>query len=111
MYARPATTEQLIARAQVYDVLMQYMRGVDRRNMDLVRTAYHLDATQTNPYLAPGEWGSVEDLIALMNRNAVHIPMSIHFLANVVYEFASDDVAIVESHLMAYQTHRDAEGV
>ena len=110
MRALPATAEQLVARAQIYDVLMQYMRGVDRRNMDLVRAAYHPDATQTNPYLAPGEWGSVEELITLMNRNAVHIPMSMHFLANVVYEFAGDDIAIVESYLMAYQTHREARG-
>jgi hypothetical protein len=89
---------------------MHYMRGVDRRNMDLVRAAYHPDATQTNPYLGPGEWGSVEDLITLMSRNAVHIPMSMHLLANIVFEFAGDDVAIVESYLMTYQTHRDAEG-
>jgi len=111
MQAHAATPEQLVARAQIYDVLMQYIRGVDRRDMDLVRAAYHADANQTNPYLAPGEWGSVEDLITLMNQNAVHIPMSMHFLANIVFEFAGDDVAIVESYLMAYQTHRDAEGV
>jgi SnoaL-like domain len=110
MHPRPATAEQLIARAEIYDVLMHYMRGVDRRNMELVRAAYHPDAVQTNPYLGPGEWGSVEELITLINRNAVHIPMSMHLLANVVYEFAGDDVAIVESYLMAYQTHRDAEG-
>ena len=110
MRARPATPEQLVARAQIYDVLMQYMRGVDRRNMELVRAAYHPDATQTNPYLTPGEWGSVEDLVTLMNQNAVHIPMSMHFLANIVFEFADEDIAIVESYLMAHQTHRDAEG-
>lgn len=110
MQAQTATADQLVARAQIYDVLMQYMRGVDRRDMDLVRAAYHPDAQQTNPYLAPGAWGSVEDLITLMDRNAVHIPMSMHFLANIVYEFADDDVAVVESYLMAYQTHRDAEG-
>jgi SnoaL-like domain len=110
MHARPATPDQLVARAQIYDVLMQYMRGVDRRNMELVRAAYHPDARQTNPYLAPGEWGSVEDLITLMNQNAVYIPMSMHVLANIVFEFAAEDVAIVESYLMAYQTHRDTEG-
>ena len=35
MQAQTATAEQLVARAQIYDVLMQYMRGVDRRDMDL----------------------------------------------------------------------------
>jgi hypothetical protein len=110
MHARQATAEQLVARAQIYDVLMQYMRGVDRRDMGLVRAAYHPDAMQTNPYLPPGEWGSVEDLITLMNRNAVSIPMSMHLLANIVFEFAGDDVAIVESYLLACQTHRDSEG-
>ena len=110
MRARPANLQQLLARAEIYDVLMQYMRGVDRRDMDLVRSAFHPGATQTNPYLAPGEKGSIEDLIALMDKNAVHIPMSMHLLANVVYEFAGDDLAVVESYLMAYQTHRDAYG-
>lgn len=108
MTAHPANLQQILARAEIYDVLMQYMRGVDRRDMNLVRAAFHPGATQTNPYLAPGEQGSVEDLIALMDANALHIPMSMHLLGNIVYEFAGDDLAVVESYLIAYQTHRDS---
>lgn len=109
--AKRPTAQQLLDRAEIYDVLMRYLRGVDRRDMDLVRSAYHPDATQTNPYLKPGEVGTVEDLIQLMTANAVHIPMSMHLLGNIVYEFAGDELAIVESYLIAYQTHRGADGV
>jgi hypothetical protein len=102
--------DQLIARTEIYDVLMRYMRGVDRRDMDLVRSAYHPDATQTNPYLGPGEEGTVDGLIELMTRNAAHIPMSMHLLSNILYEFASDELAIVESYLVAYQVYRGENG-
>ena len=104
------TLEQLLARAEISDVLLRYMRGVDRREMDLVRSAFHPGATQTNPYLSPGETGTVEGLIELMVANAQHIPMSMHLLGNIVFEFANDELAIVESYLMAYQVHRDDKG-
>lgn len=104
------TAEQLIARAEIYDVLLRYMRGVDRRDMSLVRSAFHPGATQTNPYLAPGEAGTVEGLIDLMSANALRIPMSMHLLGNIVYEFASEELAIVESYLIAYQVHRPDDG-
>jgi hypothetical protein len=110
MQARKPTAEQLLARAEISDVLLKYMRGVDRAEMDLVRAAFHPGATQSNPYLAPGEVGTVEGLVELMTANAGHIPMSMHLLGNIVFEFATDELAIVESYLIAYQVHRGEAG-
>jgi len=59
--------------------------------MDLVRAAYHPDATQTNPYLGTGEWGSVEGphhADELQRRP--HPRCRCIFLANIVFEFAGD---------------------
>jgi hypothetical protein len=104
------TAEQLLARAEIRDVLLRYLRGVDRREMDLVRAAYHPNATQSNPYLAPGEDGSARSLVELIESHAGTISMSMHFLGNVVYEFASDKLAVVESYVVAYQVHRRDDG-
>ena len=63
------------------------------------------------PYLRAGEEGTIDSLIELMTRNAIHMPMSMHLLGNIVYEFAIGELAIVESYSVAYQTHRDDRGV
>jgi SnoaL-like domain len=104
------TAEQLLARVEIHDVLLRYLRGVDRRDMYLVRSAYHPDATQSNPYLAPGEDASARSLVELIESHAGGITMSMHFLGNVFYEFADDELAIVESYVVAYQVHRRDNG-
>jgi hypothetical protein len=76
----------------------------------LVRSAYHPDATQSNPYMAIGEYASASSLVELIDSHAAGISMSMHFLGNVFYEFASDEIAIVESYLVAYQVHRRDDG-
>jgi SnoaL-like protein len=104
------TGEQLLSRVEIHDVLLRYLRGVDRRDMDLVRSAYHLDATQSNPYLSPGEDASARSLVELIESHAGGISMSMHFLGNVFFEFANDRLAVVESYVVAYQVHRQENG-
>lgn len=111
---------QLIARAEIYDALMRYLRGCDRKDPDLIRSAYHPDAHHNHGDVN----GSVEDLITwiesptggmhhLMTVNGEEverIPQVMHFIGNLAYEFASDDLAIVESYALTLQVEQFEDG-
>jgi hypothetical protein len=40
----PISTDELVAREEIRDVLFRYTRGIDRLDLDLVRSCYHADA-------------------------------------------------------------------
>ncbi len=42
--------ERLVAKDEIYDALVRYCRGIDRRDADLVRSAYHEDAVDNHGY-------------------------------------------------------------
>jgi hypothetical protein len=44
MRDRDARLDDLLSRAEIYEVLTRYCRGVDRCDADLIRSAYHPDA-------------------------------------------------------------------
>jgi hypothetical protein len=112
--------EQLIARAQIHDAMMRYLRGCDRKDWDLIRSAYFPDAHHYHGDVD----GSVEDLIDWiksptggmhhrMNLNGEEverIPQVLHFVGNMAFEFASDDVAIVETYCLTLQVEQQDDG-
>ena len=112
--------DQLVARAQIHDAMMRYLRGCDRKDWDLIRSAYHPDAHHYHGDVD----GSVEELIEWIksptggkhhlmkvNGNEVErIPQVMHFIGNMAYEFVGDDVAIVESYALTLQVEQFEDG-
>lgn len=91
-------------RAAIHDALMRYLRGVDRKDWDLVRSAYYPDAVHDH-----GEYrGDVEGLIGWIERWHKIIPQVMHFLGNIVIEL-NGDVAVVESYLLTLQDQADGD--
>jgi SnoaL-like protein len=91
--------ERLADRAQIQDALTRYARGVDRRNWDFVRSAFHPGAT-----VDQGDYkGSTEGLIESMVARHGAIEQSMHILTNILIEFDSLDGAVVETIYMAVQ--------
>jgi hypothetical protein len=86
---------QLIARAEIYDALMRYLRGCDRKDPDLIRSAYHPDA---------------HHLMTVNGEQVERIPQVMHFIGNLAYEFASDELAIVESYALTLQVEQFEDG-
>ncbi|HLG89347.1 MAG TPA: nuclear transport factor 2 family protein [Alphaproteobacteria bacterium] len=93
------TPERLADRAQITDALARYARGVDRRNWEFVRSAFHAGAT-----VDQGDYkGSAEGLVESMVARHGAIEQSMHILTNTLIEFDGPDSAIVETCYTAIQ--------
>ena len=104
-----AQTQQLWAEAQIRRVLLRYARGVDRLDLDLVRSCYHPDGTDSHGTFE----GSVDEFVPWVERVLRRYDATMHFLGNPLVEFtASHDgvptAAAVETYGMAF--HRSAGG-
>ena len=86
-------------RREIEECLLRYVRGVDRKNWDLVRAAYHADAHDDHGNYKGGVDGFIESLI----RRHATIEQSMHVVSNVIIEFAGADGALVESYFITHQ--------
>lgn len=93
-------------RQEIEQCLLRYARGVDRRNWDLVRAAYHADAHDDHGNYKGGIDGFIESLI----RRHAAIEQSMHVVSNVTIEFAGEDSALVESYFITHQRLSPAAG-
>lgn len=93
-------------RAQIEDALLSYTRGVDRRDWDLVRSAYHVDA-----YDDHGAYkGGMDGFIDWLSRRHAFIAHSMHYVTNLFIEFSGPDVALAETYFLAQQTMGEDAG-
>jgi len=97
------TIERLTARAAITDALARFARGIDRRDWQLARSAYHADAFDDH-----GDYkGDVDGLLANIERRHASIAHSFHFLGNCLIEFVDDVTAIVETYVIVVQSRAD----
>ncbi|MCG7300566.1 nuclear transport factor 2 family protein [Brevibacterium ravenspurgense] len=94
-----ACLETLLEEESIKRVLLDYCRGVDRRDFDLVRSTYHPDAIDNHgPYN-----GDIDGLVAWMKKRHQGVKYSMHVIANIIIEFAAPDKAVVETYCITYQ--------
>ncbi len=86
-------------RREIEACLLSYVRGVDRKNWDLVRAAYHPDAHDDHGNYKGNIDGFIESLI---KRHAM-IEQSMHVVSNLIIEFAGPDSALAESYFITHQ--------
>jgi hypothetical protein len=96
---------ELRAQRDIGDVLRRYCTGVDRKDYELVRSAYHEDA-----YDDHGAYkGDVEGLIAWVRDRHSTIEQSMHFLGNSTIDVEGDR-AFGETYCVVHQRRNgDAE--
>lgn len=87
--------------AEIRRVMNRYARGVDRRDYDAIRGAYHPDAFDDHG----GYKGGVDGLIDWIARRHAVIEQSMHYLAQTVIDFLSADVAVVETYNITLQRY------
>jgi hypothetical protein len=104
MTPQSVQTERLWAEHEIRQVLLRYARGVDRLDLDLVRSCYHPDATDSHGSFA----GTVDEFVAWVERVLRRYDATMHFLGNPLVELVADDVAAVETYGLAF--HRAAGG-
>lgn len=98
---------ELIARSEIHDCLLRYARGVDRKDWNLVRGAYHRDATDEH-----GEFvGGIDGFIEWVSARHAAIPFSMHLMINCLIEFANADTAVVETCFVTLQRRNGDDGL
>ena len=95
-----ARVQWLIDREKIRDVLMSYCRGVDRRDYDLITSAYHPDAWDDHGNFE----GGPEAVVAKVAKDppGAVTTSSTHLIGNIRIELEGD-VARVESYFVAYK--------
>lgn len=99
--------EELFAQQQIRDALMRYCRGVDRCDVDLVRSAYHRHATDDHGYWKGTGWDFAEFIVA---AKLADNDWTTHSVSNVLAE-VDGNTARVESYVRASLKPRDVDEV
>jgi hypothetical protein len=96
--ARERAIDDLLAKQEIRDVMMRYCRGVNRLDMDLVRSCFHPDAWENHgPFNGPAE----EFCAGLGEGLAKNFLFTFHFLGNSLVEIEGDRAAH-ETYFVGY---------
>ena len=80
--ARLQRLEEIADKREIEDVVLRYCRGVDREDIELIRSCYHPDATEEHGSFQ----GSIDEYIEWVSRRISRYSMSMHFVGNVLVE-------------------------
>lgn len=93
----------LLAERDIREVVMRYARGIDRLDLELVRSCYWPEATDVHgPFT-----GLRDDFIAWVGPLLQRQTMTMHHLANVLIDL-DGDTAAVETYGVAYHSGEPA---
>ena len=82
------------ARADIIDALHRWCRSIDRLDYQGMRDSFHPGAVDEH-----GAYnGDIDGLIAWIKDRHHGIPFSSHSVSNVIVDFVSEDIALVESY-------------
>jgi hypothetical protein len=98
-FAMTDAVARLVDRAEIEDVLALYCRGVDRCDEATLAAVYHEDATDDHGTFV----GPAREFATWAVRGAQQYwHSSHHSVHNVLVEWLGDDVAHVESYVLAF---------
>jgi hypothetical protein len=92
-------------RFAIQDALARYARGIDRRDWETLRSAYHPDAEIDQADYK----GGIDGLIQFIAPRHNLVEQSMHMLTNILIEFDGDDRALVETYYLAFLRGRRPE--
>jgi hypothetical protein len=88
-----ATLQDLVDRQQIHDVVHRYCRGIDRLDMELVRSAYHPDGVDHHTSFT----GVVDDFVVWVEKSLRALDGTMHRIGNHFVEIRGDG-AVVETY-------------
>ncbi len=94
--------QRLVAEAEIRRVVARYCRGIDRMDLELVRSCYHDDARDEHGSFS----GSVDEYIDWVAPLLAKYDATMHFIGNQLVAFEDADTAWVETYAIA--VHRSA---
>lgn len=98
------TIEDVIDREKIRSVLMRYVRGIDRRDADLLRTVYWPEAIDDHTIYSGGVEGFIEFFFDHYKNHTIYM----HNIGSIIIE-VEGDTAKVES-LYTYFHRRPENG-
>jgi ketosteroid isomerase-like protein len=96
----------LVAKDEIRELALLYSRGVDRKDIELLRTLYTEDATDHH---ATSFSGGAADYIAFLDKALPHMRMSGHFICNHLVS-VSGDTGEGEVYALCYHIIPDRNG-
>lgn len=96
----------LLAKEEIRELAMLYSRGVDRKDIELLRTLYAKDATDHHGRFFSG---SADDYLRFLEKSFPHMPMSGHFICNHLVSVDGDE-GEGEVYALAYHVLPDGKG-
>jgi len=100
------TLATLLAKEEIRELAMLYSRGVDRKDIELLRTLYAKDATDHHgKYFS----GAAEDYFRFLEKAFPHMRMSGHFICNHLVSVDGDE-GEGEVYALAYHVVPDRNG-
>jgi hypothetical protein len=91
---------------EIRQVLATYSRGVDRWDLELLKSVYHPDATDTHTVFNGTGWDFAEFIVETCRRMK---GASQHHLTNIYIELHGDS-ANVETYYIAYHETKNEDG-
>ena len=99
-----AALRELLDRRDVEDLVRRYCRGIDRCDLELVRSCYHPDATDTHGSFH----GTVDEFLAWVERLLGRYDATMHLVANQLVTLAGD-AAVCETYGVAHHRSSDPD--
>ncbi len=97
------TIDELLARQEIADVILRYARGIDRLDLELVRSCYHPDAYDDHGTFR----GTLDEFIDAAGSFLPRWTATQHFMGNMLIE-VEGEMAKSETYAVAYH-RREAE--
>jgi SnoaL-like domain len=103
-----AELSEFLDKQRIYEVLCTYCRGVDRCDVDLVRSVYHDDSYDDHGYWkGPGkDFGAF-----VVNRVWEANSATTHSITNVMIDFDKNGIARSECQVMATLVRRNTDPI
>jgi hypothetical protein len=103
--SEPAITapelRRLIDEREIRDVLARYCRGIDRMDADLVRSCYHDAAVDHHGSFH----GNIDEYMLWVWRVLSRYTSTMHFLGNILVEFAPARAELARADLARAETY------
>lgn len=96
----------LIAKEEIRELAMLYSRGVDRKDIDLLRKLYTKDATDHHGRFFSG---NAHDYLRFLEKSFPHMRMSGHFICNHLISVDGDE-GEGEVYALAFHLIPDGKG-
>jgi SnoaL-like domain len=97
--------DRLLAKQEIYEILIQYCRGIDRLDEELVRGCYQPDAVDNHGLYS----GSVDHFVSNAFARQRKLVTACHYLQNVTIEIVGE-AALAETYAIAVERGRTTDG-